>query len=265
MAAWNVEGIASQRGKLAIVTDATSVIGAGIALGLARAGASVILAARDAAKGAAALSWIRALHPMADITFRRLDLASLASVQDFAESVSWEQRRIDLLVNNANAMALPERQVTEDGFEMHLATNYLGQFALTSRLLPRLLAAPAPRVVTVARPLHRSARIHFEDLQVAQDYRPAKAQAQSRLAALIFGLELERRARRSGWQLVSTAVQLTGALPILLAATSLEATGGVTGAAHIPEQARHPAVAERLWALSEELTGVAAQPWPMAA
>ncbi|MDB5378629.1 MAG: family NAD(P)-dependent oxidoreductase [Rubritepida sp.] len=270
MAAWNVEhippqnGRPSQQGRLTIVTGATSGIGFETALALAGAGASVILASRNAAKGAEALARIRAVHPLADITFKGLDLASLASVQDFCECVTWENRRVHLLVNNAGVLAIPDRRVTEDGFEMQLGANYLGHFALTLRLLPRLLAAPAPRVVTVSSLAHRSGRIHFDDLQLERGYRPWTAYTQSKLATLIFSLELERRARAQGWDLMSnaahpgyarTGLQSTGpqmgrsgpglmqrvgsvlepflsqsaangALPTLFAATSPEAEGG---------------------------------------
>lgn len=314
--AWNVERIPSQRRKLAIVTGATSGIGAETALALAGAGARVILASRNAAKGAEVLEWIRGIHPLANVSFEILDLASLASVQDFCERIAWEESRIDLLVNNAGVMAIPDRRVTEDGFEMQLGANYLGHFALTLRLLPRLLAAAAPRVVTVSSLAHRGGRIHFDDLQLERGYRPWTAYGQSKLATLIFALELERRARSAGWELVSnaahpgyarTGLQSTGpqmgrsrpgllqrvgavlepflshsaadgALPTLLAATAPEAEGGVMYGpdgfyemkgppqrARILDHALDRDVAARLWEVSERLTGVAAEPFRLAA
>lgn len=314
--AWNVERMPSLRRKLAIVTGATSGIGAETALGLAKAGARVILASRNAAKGAEVLEWIRSNHPMANVGFEILDLSSLASVQDFAERISWAESRIDLLVNNAGVMAIPDRMVTEDGFEMQLGANYLGHFALTLRLLPRLLAAPAARVVTVSSLAHCSGRIHLDDLQLERGYRPWAAYCQSKLATLIFALELERRARSAGWELTSnaahpgyarTGLQSTGprmgrgrpgalerairmlepllsqsaaegALPTLLAATAPEAEGGAMygpsgfyemkgppGRAEISDHATDPEVGARLWEMSERLTGVAAEPFRLAA
>lgn len=314
--AWNVERIPSQRRKLAIVTGATSGIGAETALALAGAGARVILASRNAAKGAEVLEWIRGIHPLANVGFEILDLASLASVQDFAERIAWEESRIDLLVNNAGVMAIPDRMVTEDGFEMQLGANYLGHFALTLRLLPRLMAAPAPRVVTVSSLAHRGGRIHFDDLQLESGYTPWKAYCQSKLATLIFALELESRARAQGWELMSNAAHpgfartglqsagpqmgrsgpgllqrfarvlepflshsaAEGALPTLLAATAPDAEGGMMygpdgfhemkGAPHrarILDHALDRDVAARLWEVSEQLTGVSAEPFRLAA
>jgi NAD(P)-dependent dehydrogenase (short-subunit alcohol dehydrogenase family) len=316
MAAWNIGRIPPQNGRLAIVTGATSGIGAETALALAGAGASVILASRNAARGAEVVARIRDIHPLADIGFEILDLASLASVQDFAERIAWERRRIDLLVNNAGVMAIPDRRVTEDGFEMQLGANYLGHFALTLRLLPRLLAARSPRVVTVSSLAHRSGRIRFDDLQSERGYRPMAVYGQSKLATLMFALELDRRARAQGWELMSnaahpgfarTGLQSTGpqmgrngpsllqyamstlqpflshsaaegALPTLLAATAPEAEGGVMygpdgfyemkGPPHrarILDHALDRDVAARLWEVSEQLTGVSAEPFRLAA
>jgi len=316
MVAWNVERMPLLRRRLAIVTGATSGIGAETALALAGAGMQVILASRHAARGAEVLEQIRTAHPLALVDFEILDLASLASVQDFCERVAWEHARIDLLVNNAGVMAIPDRRVTEDGFEMQLGANYLGHFALTLRLLPRLLAAPAPRVVTVSSLAHRSGRIHFDDLQLERGYRPWAAYSQSKLATLMFALELDRRARAQGWELTSnaahpgfarTGLQSTGpqmgrsgpgllqrvgrmlepflsqsaaagALPTLLAATSPQAEGGVMygpdgfyemkgrpARARILDHALNRAVASRLWEVSEQLTGVSAQPFRLAA
>ena len=113
--------------------------------------------------------------------------------------------RIDLLINNAGVMAIPARHVTVDGFEMQLGANYLGHFALTLRLLPLIRAGQSPRVVTLSSLAHRSGRIHFDDLQFERNYRPWTAYCQSKLATLLFSMELERRARMNGWPLMSNA------------------------------------------------------------
>jgi NAD(P)-dependent dehydrogenase (short-subunit alcohol dehydrogenase family) len=216
---WNVEQIPSQAGRIAIVTGATSGIGYETALALAGAGARVVLASRNEAKGAEVLAGIRALHPAADVSFEALDLASLKSVEAFAGRISRTLSRIDLLINNAGVMAIPTRHVTVDGFEMQLGANYLGHFALTLRLLPQVLAASNPRVVTVSSLAHRSGRIHFDDLQLEKRYTPWSAYCQSKLATLLLSLELERRARAGNWSLTSNAAHPG------YAATGLQSTG----------------------------------------
>ena len=146
MTGWTTENMPDQTGRVAVVTGATSGIGYEAALALAGAGAHVVLASRNEAKGAEMLARIRASHPGANVSFESLDLSSLTSVAACADRLSRTLPRIDLLINNAGVMAIPTRHVTVDGFEMQLGANYLGHFALTLRLLPRLLAAPpAPR------------------------------------------------------------------------------------------------------------------------
>src|SRR3954454_18208180 len=149
MARWSAAFAPSQVGRTAIVTGANSGIGYHAALGLAHAGARVVLACRSEERGADALDRLKAAKPRADVQLRLLDLASLASVRDFAAAANDELGEIDLLVNNAGVMAIPRRD-TADGFEMQFGTNHLGHFALTGLLLPALLAADDPRVVTVS-------------------------------------------------------------------------------------------------------------------
>ena len=203
--AFTVNDIPSLAGKLAVVTGATGGLGYETAVALAGAGAKVVLAARNPAKGADALARIRAVHPAADIRFELLDLASLASVAAFAERLNGEGAPLDILVNNAGIMALPTRQTTVDRFEAQLGVNYLSHFALTARLLPLLRAAPAPRVVNLSSLAHRSGKIDFSDLQEERGYRPWKAYTQSKLAMLMFALELQRRSGAGGWGLMSNA------------------------------------------------------------
>jgi len=195
----------SQQGKLAIVTGATGGLGYETALALAQHGAEVILAARNVDKGRDALASIRAAVPNANLHFARVDLASLASVAEFSVSLLEQGRSIDLLVNNAGVMALPQRQETVDGFEMQLGVNYLSHYALTGRLLPLLRKAPAPRVVNLSSLMHRSGKIHLDDLQLQRGYTPTRAYGQSKLAMLMFALELQRRSDAQGWRLLSNA------------------------------------------------------------
>ncbi|MGL5167669.1 MAG: SDR family oxidoreductase [Afipia sp.] len=205
MTDWTVKDIPPQTGRIAVVTGATSGIGYEAALALAGAGASVVLASRNEVKGAEMLGRIRAAHPRAEVSFEPLDLASLKSVADCAERLSRTLPRLDLLINNAGVMAIPARHVTVDGFEMQFGANYLGHFALTLRLLPLIRAGQSPRVVTLSSLAHRSGRIHFDDLQFERNYRPWTAYCQSKLATLLFSMELERRARMNDWPLMSNA------------------------------------------------------------
>ena len=202
---WTARDIPSQQGKLAIVTGATGGLGYETALALAQHGAEVILAARNADKGRDAVASIRAAAPQANLHFARVDLASLASVAEFSSSMLEQGRAIDMLVNNAGVMALPERQETVDGFEMQLGVNYLSHYALTGRLLPLLRKASAPRVVNLSSLMHRSGKIFLGDLQLQHGYTPTKAYGQSKLAMLMFALELQRRSDAHGWRLLSNA------------------------------------------------------------
>ena len=223
MTDWTIEQIPPQTGRIAVVTGATSGIGYEAALALAGAGARVVLASRNEAKGAEMLARIRAAHPGAEVSFEPLDLASLKSVADCADRLSRTLPRIDLLINNAGVMAIPSRHVTEDAFEMQLGANYLGHFALTLQLLPLINAGQSPRVVTLSSLAHRSGRIHFDDLQFEKRYSPWVAYCQSKLATLLFSMELERRARVNNWKLMSNAAHPGFAL------TGLQSTGPSMG------------------------------------
>jgi NAD(P)-dependent dehydrogenase (short-subunit alcohol dehydrogenase family) len=260
-----------QHGRVAIVTGANSGLGAAIARELARAGATVIMAVRNPEKGERAASDIRAHVPDAALELRELDLSDLASVRAFA---SGHQGRLDLLINNAGIMAPPRRE-TKDGFESQFGTNHLGHFALTGLLLPRLLEAPEPRVVTQSSGAHRIGRINFDDLQGERRYINWLAYGQSKLANLMFALELQRRASAAGISLRSMAahpgyartnlqfasppwyeqliMRITnpligqsadmGALPTLYAATVPDLQGGTfVGPDGFMEQRGHPEV-----------------------
>ncbi|MCW2986364.1 MAG: hypothetical protein JWR63_3934, partial [Conexibacter sp.] len=153
----------------------------------------VILAARDLAKARAAADAIRRHVPAADIETLELDLASLGSIAAAAGVVATAGRPLDLLINNAGVMAVPERQTTQDGFELTFGTNHLGHFALTGRLLPTLMAAADARVVTVSAKVARRRGITFDDVAAEGDYRPMRAYATSKLANVVFAVELARR------------------------------------------------------------------------
>jgi len=195
--AWTPDEIGDLGGRSVIVTGANSGIGFVTAQVLAEHGARVTLAVRNAEAGHAAAARIRA-----DTEVRQLDLASQASVRAFAGGVHGP---VDLLVNNAGVMAPPTRRTTPDGFELQFGTNHLGHFALTGLLLPALLAAPAPRVTTVASLAHRQGDAQVVEGNPAGDYRPSTAYGRSKLANLLFALELHRRAVAAGSPLTSTA------------------------------------------------------------
>jgi NAD(P)-dependent dehydrogenase (short-subunit alcohol dehydrogenase family) len=203
---WTAAEIPSQAGKIALVTGANSGIGYQAALELARHGAHVLLGCRSAAKGQAALERLLREAPGASAEVVELDMASLASVRTFAAEFAARGVALDLLVNNAGVMALPTRELTVDGFERQFGTNHLGHFALTGLLLPQLLAAEAPRVVTVSSLAHRNGKIEFDNLQSERSYVPWTAYNNSKLANLLFARELDRRARAAGSKLVSIPV-----------------------------------------------------------
>jgi len=203
-AKWAAKDIPDQSGRVVIVTGANSGLGLVDARELARAGATVILAVRDLKKGDHAIaSILRELpHPLVEL--RQLDLADLASVRTFVEVFDSDHDRLDILINNAGIMA-PPRRLTKDGFERQFGVNHLGHFALTGLLLPRLLAAPEPRVVTESSGLHRRGTMNFDDLQGERSYDRWGAYGQSKLANLMFAFELQRRATASGSNLKSMA------------------------------------------------------------
>ncbi|MCO6005043.1 oxidoreductase [Actinoallomurus purpureus] len=287
---WNVTDIPDQTGRTAVVTGANSGLGIATVEALAGAGAHVVLAVRDPKRGEAAAATVRG-----SVEVRRLDLADLASVREFA--AGWHGD-LHLLVNNAGVMNIPQA-ATKDGFEMQFGTNHLGHFALTNLLLPHI----TDRVVTVSSGAHKmpgSPYIHFDDLDLTGEYAPMKAYSQSKLANLLFTLELQRRlteagspvramAAHPGWAATNlqghdtNVIRRTlarmgnrfiaqdnraGALPTLYAAVQDLPGASYVGPDGLAEMrgaptlvgrsaaASDPATARRLWTVSEELTGV---------
>ncbi|MFJ3875853.1 oxidoreductase [Streptomyces sp. NPDC090077] len=286
---WTAADLPPLTGRTVIVTGATSGLGTVTARELARAGAHVVLAVRDTARGRDVASTLPGSTEV-----RRLDLSSLASVRAFADA--WD-RPLDVLVNNAGIMAVPEAR-SADGFEMQLATNHLGPFALTNLLLPHI----TDRIVTVASNAHRrpGVDIDFDDIGSERSYSPWRAYQQSKLANLLFTRELQKRLTAAGSRVTAHAAHpgyaatslqgrtagagqrlmmavanrlvaqpdSMGALPSLYAATQSLPGDSYTGPDGRGELRGHPAPARRsehalddararrLWNLSEELTGV---------
>ncbi|MET0588217.1 MAG: SDR family oxidoreductase [Novosphingobium sp.] len=253
-------GIPSQHGRLAVVTG-TGGIGYYAARELARAGAEVVMAGRNASKGAEAVGSIKAEVENAAVRFEQMDLASLSSVASFVDRLQRAGQPVDLLINNAGIMSPPQRETTADGFELQFGVNYLGHFALTLGLLPLLRASDASRVVSVTSLAHRYSQMDLDDPQNERRYQAGVVYCQSKLACALFAIELDKRSKAAGWGLQSMAAHPgfaatnlfqnpqggmsmlnrictriviplvgqsghAGAWPIIHAATSIEATSG---------------------------------------
>jgi NAD(P)-dependent dehydrogenase (short-subunit alcohol dehydrogenase family) len=225
MMTWTAADIPDQTGRVAIVTGANSGLGLETARELARQGARVVMAARNLNKAAAADHAIRSEIPSALLEVRRLDLASLDSVEMFATEVLNEHDRIDLLVNNAGVMATP-RAETADGFELQFGTNHLGHFALTARLMPALLRSEAGRVVTVTSTgRHFGGKLNAKDPHLTRGYSPWRAYGRSKRANVHFAIELNHRLAAAGARAESLAAH-PGYASTNLQAQSVHATGG---------------------------------------
>ncbi len=281
MSRWTLSDLPDQTGRTVIVTGASSGLGLIVARDLAAAGAHVVLAVRDVAKGRDVAAQLRGRTEV-----RELDVADLASVRRFADA--WTDP-IDVLVNNAGIMEVPFAR-TVDGFESQFATNYLGPFVLTGLLLPHI----TDRVVTVSSQLHRMGKIHLDDLNsTTRAYKPSAAYNDSKLADVLFASELQRRlvaagsgvrsvvahpgiastnlARHAASGRVTHALRLlfndpaTGALSILYAATQDIPGNSYIGPRGVAGMKGHPAVGEapsaardvdtaaQLWAATETL------------
>lgn len=189
-------------GKRTVITGASDGMGLIMAMHLAGAGAEVILPVRNRAKGEVAVGSIRRVHPGAVFSLRDLDLSSLASVAALGDTLNAEGDPIHVLINNAGVMTPPERQTTVDGFEVQLATNHLGHFALVGHLLPRLRAGRA-RVTSQLSVAAARGTIRWDDLSWTSEYDGMKAYRQSKIALGLFALELNRRSLAEGWGITS--------------------------------------------------------------
>jgi NAD(P)-dependent dehydrogenase (short-subunit alcohol dehydrogenase family) len=282
-----------------LVTGANRGIGLEAARLLAQRGAHVVLACRNVERGEHARRRIAAHVPDAEVRLLHLDLTDLASVRRATEAFRDRHDHLDVLINNAGIMAAPPGR-TADGFELQFGTNHLGHFALTGLLLPALLAGERPRVVTIASNMHRRATIRLDDLNGERAYDPWAAYGQSKLANLLFTLELQRRSARANLHLAALAAHpgfattglfvtgspiarratllvgtlfgqdaVHGALSTVAAAALAEARGGdywgpsgrtglrgMPGPAAVGSNATNVAAAQRLWTLSEQMTGV---------
>jgi NAD(P)-dependent dehydrogenase (short-subunit alcohol dehydrogenase family) len=282
-------------GKIAIVTGANSGIGYEAARALVKKGAQVIMACRNLDKGEVARQKILSEKPEGVVELMRLDLADLASVRQFAEGFLGRYDQLHLLVNNAGVMQIPELQKTADDFEMQFGTNHLGHFALTGLLIDTIDNTPGARVVTVSSFAHHLGRMDFDNLNAEKKYRPARAYGESKLANLLFTYELQRRLEVAGRDTIATAAHPgwtatnlqqhssmlqffnniiamdaeMGALPTLYAATAPDVEGGdYFGPGGLAEvrgypkrvssngRSHDPDLAQELWAMSEQLTGV---------
>ena len=223
MAPWKTADIPDLTGRTAVVTGANIGLGFETAKALAEHGATVIMACRDEARGDAAAQSIQESLGSVPLTCPMLDLADLDSVRAFADEFAAGHDALDILVNNAGVMAPPERLVTKQGFELQLGTNHLGHFALTGLLLPQLLRTPGSRVVTVSSFAHEPGKIDFDDLQRERSYTPYGAYSQSKLANLMFMLELDRRLKAASARTISVAAHPG------FASTNLQAAGPFLG------------------------------------
>ena len=215
---WTAADLPDLSGKTIIITGANSGIGYEAALEFGRHRATVILACRSMDRASTAVAQIKAVYPDAAVEAMALDLASLSSVRTFADAFKKNHGRLHVLCNNAGVMAIPYRR-TADGFEMQMGTNHFGHFALTGLLFDRLSSADDARVVTVSSGAHRIGSIRFDDLNWEHGYRKWLAYGQSKLANLLFCLELQRRLEKARARMVSVACHPG------YAATNLQAAG----------------------------------------
>lgn len=291
---WTAQDMPSLHGKLALVTGANRGLGLEITRGLARAGATVILACRDPSKAQAAIDQLKQELPQARLESLALDLADQSSIRQLARTFSGRHAVLDILCNNASAILVPQAK-TRDGFEMHIGTNLLGTFALTGVLLDALRAAPSARIVNTASIAHRlTAGMDLDDLHFERKpYKDMDAYGKSKLATLLFTFELDRRLRAAGSNVIAAAAHpgyaatnldlgnllmrlstrlfaqpaAMGALPALYAASAAGVNGGdyygpdgfkqlkgYPTRVDCSPEAQDPIMAARLWALAEQFT-----------
>ena len=289
--AWTPESAGSQKGRTFVITGANTGLGFENAKTAAKLGARVILACRNAAKAKDAVERIRSEVPGADVRESLVDVANLGSVRGFAARLLTECDRIDVLINTAGVM-VPPREITAEGFELQFVTNYLGHFLLTGLLLPRIVATPGSRIVTLSSLAHWTGKIDFDNLNAEKSYGRWPNYAASKLACLIFARELQRRfdekkiatlslashpggsgtelARHSAFlRVVEVLAQsaYAGSQPTMRAALDPQARGGayygpnleMIGAPVVSWSSRRskdPQLARRLWERTESMAAI---------
>lgn len=295
---WRLSHTPAQQDVIVLITGSNSGIGFEMAMEFAGKGAEVILACRDLDRGKAAMDRILHLHPEATLHLVQLDLADLSSVKRAANEVKASFPRLDILINNAGVM-IPPRSTTVDGFELQLGTNHLGHFAFTAQVFSHLENASAPRIVTVSSIAHTMGRLDFSNMHgEGKRYDKWGQYGRSKLANLMFALELDRRLKRANshvvslashpgyantslqrhslmWRLLNTVAlsPQRGAAATVFAATEAAAlqhpywgpvgpleAWGWTGKANVSRRATNPEDSKTLWEWSETATGV---PFPI--
>jgi NAD(P)-dependent dehydrogenase (short-subunit alcohol dehydrogenase family) len=291
---WDGENVSNQKGKVIILTGASSGLGFEVAKVLANKNGSVIVAVRNKEKGNAAVDQIKESSPNADIQVMIVDLSNLESIKKFADNFKNKFDKLDLLINNAGVMNPPYTK-TKDGFELQFGTNHLGHFALTGHLIDLIIKTPNSRIVNVASTAHKMGELNFDDLNwEKRPYKKMKAYGDSKLANLYFSKELQKRLDKESsgvivasahpgaastpltrhsllFRILSLIVQGSemGALPTLYAAVGPDVKGndyigpsGFQETRGYPKKvepsalARKDDVSEKLWDVSEKMTGV---------
>jgi NAD(P)-dependent dehydrogenase (short-subunit alcohol dehydrogenase family) len=228
--AFSISDTPSLTGSVALVTGGNSGLGLASVKALASKGCHVLLGARDTAKGERAATLIRDQRPGSSIEVLQLDLASQASIRSAVEEVVKNHERVDILMNNAGIMAMPE-MTTDDGYESQFGVNHLGHWTLTALLMPKILAAPSPRVVTVTSSAHHLILgIDFRNPHMRGKYSPWNAYSQSKLANYFFALGLHREFVRNGKRAMSLLAHPGLSHTNLQVETQERGAGGATGA-----------------------------------
>jgi NAD(P)-dependent dehydrogenase (short-subunit alcohol dehydrogenase family) len=287
---WVSKKIESQKDKTVIVTGANSGIGYYTALGLARMGAHVIIAGRNKQKIDIAIEEINQEDLEGTLSFGLLDLSSFNSIREFATKFKQNNSHLDILINNAGVMMPPESK-TQEGFELQFGVNFLGHFLLTDLLYENLKATSNSRVVTLSSIAHRDATIDFENLRIEKTYNAKREYYQSKLADLVFALELAKKIKENGDHITSVACHpgftqtelqryidpeiikkmkfmdtWQGSLPTLLSATNIKAISGdyygpdgdgefsgYPALGVISESALDPELGKKLWSLAQDI------------
>lgn len=291
---WTIDKIPDLSGKVIIVTGANSGTGFEAARAYAFKNATTILACRSLERGRQALNQIQNEFSNANLDLIQMDLADMASIRKFTDDFMVKYNHLDILINNAGIMT-PPYGLTKEGFELQIGINHLGHFALTGLLLKPILKSKGSRIVTMSSLTHSIGKIDFDDLHQKKKYKPMKAYSQSKLANLLFAIELQRKLERAGVDVISLAAHPgwtgtnilrkegilnyfnlllgmkpeKGVLPLLFASVSKSASGGsyygpgglnemrgYPSLSKISSNAKDEEVSEKLWEVSEKLSGI---------